>query len=81
MNSNLLNEQMLTFEDALKELEQILLRLENGNISLDSAIEFYNRGNFLQAYCSQKLNEAKLKIEKIVNENEKVIAVEEAVFD
>lgn len=59
--------EKLSFEDALKELEEIVRKLEAGGQSLDSSIEDYSRGNALKAHCEKKLAEAKLKVEKIVS--------------
>jgi exodeoxyribonuclease VII small subunit len=58
--------QNLSFEEALIELEDIVKKLEGGNLPLESAIELYSRGNFLKSYCEKKLSEAKLKVEQIV---------------
>jgi len=56
----------LSFEDALVELEDIVKKLESGNLPMETAIELYGRGNFLKAHCEKKLTEAKLKVEQIV---------------
>lgn len=67
------NTKNLSFEVALKELEEIVRKLESGQTDLDSAIKDYERGNELRALCEAKLNEAKLKVEKIIrNEGGKV---------
>lgn len=55
----------LSFEDAIKELEGIVRRLENGDTTLDQAIEDYTRGSQLRSHCEKQLNEARLKVEKI----------------
>lgn len=55
-----------TFEQALAELETIVKRLEAGNAPLENAIEDYSRGTALKAHCEKKLNEARLKVEKIL---------------
>lgn len=55
----------LSFEDALKELEEIVGRLEKGQVKLDEAISAYERGALLKRHCEQKLAEAKMKVEKI----------------
>ena len=57
----------LSFEEALKELEDIVRKLENGEQSLDNSIDDYARGTALRNHCEKKLEEAKLKIEKITN--------------
>jgi exodeoxyribonuclease VII small subunit len=56
----------MTFEDALAELEQIVRRLEAGQVKLDEAIECYERGAQLKQHCEKKLNEAQQRVERIV---------------
>ncbi len=55
----------LSFEDALKELEQIVQTLEGGRGKLDEAIRSYERGAGLKRHCEKKLAEAQARIEKI----------------
>ena len=55
----------LSFEDALKALEDIVTRLESGEISLEESIETYSRGTYLKRHCEEKLKAAQAKIEKI----------------
>ena len=55
----------LSFEDSLAELESIVDRLENGQGSLDDAITAYERGSQLKRHCQTKLDEARMKVEKI----------------
>ena len=55
----------LSFEEALAELEQIVGRLESGQGSLDDAIMAYERGSDLKKHCQKKLDEARMKVEKI----------------
>jgi exodeoxyribonuclease VII small subunit len=76
-----IKKQDLSFEEAIKELEFIVQKLEGGNIPLDTVIEYYNRGNFLRKYCEEKLSEAKLKIEKVVVEEGNAIKLEPMKFE
>ena len=55
----------LSFEEALSELEAIVDRLEAGDVSLDDAISSYARGMTLKQHCQQRLEEARLRVEKI----------------
>ena len=55
--------QDMKFEEALKRLEKIVGDLENGSISLDSALEKYQEGIELSRLCSKKLEAAKKKVE------------------
>lgn len=72
------NIQDLTFEQALAELEQIVKTLESGNIDLDKSIAQYERGEKLKQYCSQKLQEAEARVEKINLSNGEIQGVEAA---
>lgn len=56
----------MPFEQALKELETIVRKLEGGTGDLNGAINDYVRGNELKAYCQQKLSDARLKVETII---------------
>jgi len=56
----------MSFEDALKELEDIVARLERGDAPLEENIKIYQRGAELKAHCEGKLKDAQLKVEKIV---------------
>jgi exodeoxyribonuclease VII small subunit len=56
----------LGFEDALKQLEDIVRDLEGGKAKLEDAIKHYERGVHLKRHCEKKLAEAQAKIEKIV---------------
>ena len=57
----------LTFEDALTELEAIVASLERGEVSLDAAIGAFERGIELKTLCQARLEEARMKVEKIKN--------------
>ena len=55
----------LSFEDALKELEQIVDKLEKGAIGLEESIAIYARGEALKTHCNELLRNAEQRIEKI----------------
>ena len=59
----------LSFEEALKELEEIVNSLDRGDVSLEAAIEAYERGSILKNQCEKRLKEAKMKVEKIQSSN------------
>ena len=59
------NEPQPSFEQALKELEDIVRKLESGELSLDESITLYERGQALKAQCEARLAEAKARIEQI----------------
>ncbi|MBX9896964.1 MAG: exodeoxyribonuclease VII small subunit [Qipengyuania sp.] len=56
----------LSFEDALRALEQVVRRLESGDAKLDESIELYEQGEKLRAHCQARLDAAQARIEKIV---------------
>lgn len=60
------NEDMPSFEAALRELESIVSRLERGQAELEESIALYERGQRLKSYCEEKLKDASLRLEKIV---------------
>lgn len=55
----------LTFEEALRELEGVVGRLERGDVALEESIALYERGAALRARCEAKLAEAEEKVAKI----------------
>lgn len=60
------NVSTLTFEAALKELEGIVARLEQGQVDLEDSIVLYERGQALKAHCESKLKSAEGRLEKLV---------------
>jgi exodeoxyribonuclease VII small subunit len=56
----------LSFEDALRALEDVVRRLESGDVPLDESISLYERGEALRAHCQGRLDAAQARIEKIV---------------
>jgi len=56
----------LSFESALKELEEIVARLEQGEVDLEDSIALYERGQALKAHCEKKLKAAEGRLEKVV---------------
>jgi exodeoxyribonuclease VII small subunit len=53
------------FEDILKELEEIVSKLESGECGLDESIELYAKGSKLSAVAKQRLEEARQRLEKL----------------
>jgi exodeoxyribonuclease VII small subunit len=56
----------MSFEAALAQLEQIVHKLETGDVPLEDSIRIYERGSALKAHCERRLREAELKVERIV---------------
>jgi exodeoxyribonuclease VII small subunit len=55
----------LTFEKALAELEQIVQKLESGNVALEESVAIYERGEALKQRCEELLKAAEARVEKI----------------
>lgn len=55
----------MSFEDAMKELEQTVAKLEHGDATLEQSISLYERGARLRAHCEQRLRTAEERVEKI----------------
>ena len=62
--------KQMTFDEALKELESIVKKIEKGDETLDNAIASFKRGSELKQHCQSILDNAKLTIEKIVQDSE-----------
>ena len=60
--------QALSFEDALKKLEEIVQRLERGELTLEESLTCYEEGIRLSRFCHGKLEEAERKIEVLVKD-------------
>lgn len=57
---------VLTFEDALRALEDVVRKLESGEVPLDDSISLYERGEALRLHCQARLDAAQARIERIV---------------
>ncbi len=57
--------RVMSFEQALTALDEIVQRLESGRVDLDESIKFYTRGTLLKRHCEAKLKQASDQIEKI----------------
>jgi exodeoxyribonuclease VII small subunit len=55
----------MSFEQALKELESIVERLEKGDVELEASILIYERGEALKNHCDGLLRKAEARVEKI----------------
>ena len=76
----MVEKQNISFEQAIKELEDIVRKLESGQIDLETAIKDYERGNELRKICEQKLGDAKLKVEKIIKNQDGTVSTEETNY-
>lgn len=55
----------LTFEEAMKRLDDIVAALDSGETPLEESLSLYGEGAELLAFCEKKLKSAKLKIETL----------------
>lgn len=63
----------LSFEEALGQLEEIVQKLEGGELPLEESMKLYEKGVQLTAVCNRQLKAAKLKIEELKPDEEKGI--------
>ncbi len=61
-------EKELSFEQAMERLEQVVSRLEDGNVPLEQAIELFQEGMKLSQQCTQKLDQFERKVEILIEE-------------
>jgi exodeoxyribonuclease VII small subunit len=66
----------MSFEGALRELEAIVSKLEQGDVDLEDSILLYERGQALKVHCEQKLKSAESRLERIVQGPKGAEAVE-----
>lgn len=62
-------ENGVSFEEAMDKLEQIVAKLEHGDVPLEKAIELFQEGMALSHLCGQKLEQVERKIETLLEEN------------
>ena len=55
----------LSFEEAYRQLEDIVAQLESGELSLDESVALYERGQALARLCGEMLDRAELRIQQI----------------
>ncbi|NQZ59179.1 MAG: exodeoxyribonuclease VII small subunit [Lentisphaeraceae bacterium] len=60
----------LNFEDALKQLEQNVMKMERGELSLDDNIKCFEEGTKLVKFCSAQLNKAEKKVEILLGKGQ-----------
>ena len=66
------NEKELTFEEAMSALDNIIKKLEAGDVPLEKAIAYYEEGMKLSKLCNDKLKNAQEKMTNIVNEQDEI---------
>jgi exodeoxyribonuclease VII small subunit len=66
----------ITFEDAMKRLEEIVETLGEGNLSLEDSLKMFQEGMELCKVCNKKLDEAEYKVEKLMEKEGGDLSVE-----
>lgn len=59
------------FEKALQELEELVKKMETGNLSLEESLQYFERGVALTRNCQQALTEAEQKVHILLKQNGK----------
>ncbi|MCZ7394069.1 MAG: exodeoxyribonuclease VII small subunit [Candidatus Methanoperedens sp.] len=62
----------MSFEEAIAELENIVDKLEKGQISLDESLLLFEKGIKLVRECNDKLKSSQQKVEKLIEENDEL---------
>lgn len=60
-----LNMEKMNYEKSVSRLEEIVDKLENGNLSLEEMMKLYEEGTALAAKCAKSLDAAQLKITEL----------------
>jgi exodeoxyribonuclease VII small subunit len=55
----------MSFEEAIREFEAVVSKLDRGDVPLEESIDLYKRGALLKARCEAKLKEAEEQVEQI----------------
>lgn len=61
----------MSFEDSMKELEDLVKQLESGELDLDKSLEVYERATALRDHCRQILDESDRRVQKIMQNGQK----------
>ena len=61
--------EVISYEEAIRQLEEIVELLEKGDIPLEKSLKLFQKGVTLSSYCARKLDETEKKIIRLVEEN------------
>ncbi len=61
-----------SYEEAFDKLQKIVKLLEEGNVSLDESIKYYEQGIILKNHCEEKLKNAEVKINNVLDKPRKI---------
>ncbi|HZK33842.1 MAG TPA: exodeoxyribonuclease VII small subunit [Bacillota bacterium] len=73
--------EKMTFEQAVKELDQIVAKLEEGDIPLEKSLELFKRGITLTEICNKKLTEAQGIVKQLNKDNKGDLVETDFDFD
>lgn len=59
----------LSFEQAFAELEQIVEKLESGDLTLEASLALHSRGQLLSALCARQLDQAELRVREVKSDS------------
>ncbi|MCK4378186.1 MAG: exodeoxyribonuclease VII small subunit [Deltaproteobacteria bacterium] len=59
-----------SFETALKKLEEVVEKLESGEVSLDQSLKLFEQGIALVRQCSKRLDEVESKVQVLVSDEQ-----------
>ena len=61
-----MNENNMTFEASMQRLEQIVRAMERGDVALEESLKLFQEGTELVRTCAKLLDEAELKVQKVM---------------
>ena len=64
--------ETVNFESSLKKLEQIVAKLEDGDVSLEDSVKSFEEGIGLDKECQKELSAAELKVKKLLDSGDSV---------
>jgi len=73
--------ETMSFEEALRQLEDILSMLESGELELEQSLRLFQSGMELSVYCQQLLKEAEGRIQKLVQKPEGEVVLMELIME
>lgn len=66
-----MTEQPIRFEEAMLNLEEVVQKLETGDVPLEDAITLYKKGMELSSFCHEKLQDAEKQLISIIDKDDK----------
>jgi exodeoxyribonuclease VII small subunit len=65
-----MGKQPIRFEEAMLDLEEVVKKLETGEVPLEDAISLYKKGMELSSFCHEKLQNAEKQLISIIDQND-----------